>query len=900
MDPLPSHSIKVFSSSVELHRFILQKVGPESLVIVPHRRLARQLWHKQRLASLAQGRAAWEPLPLVTLPDWWADLFQSLWPPYALAPRLVRLALWRRAIAAGPPLEGAAPDLEWARALDEAHELLLRYGLPLDNPGPGEPALVRWRREITRIYGELLREEGWLTPGQLPGYLAAALEKQDLPLPAQLVVVGLKDLAPLENRWLEAVARGLSVTRLLIRGNPDNLRQGVVLPDRDEEMAWVASQLLESHREGIPLHRLAVTSPVMDRYAPRLAKVLRELLGPAVGENGCAYNLSQGPTLVQTPLWKAALLPLTFMAQGERREDLMALLLSPYYQALKPHQGYLASWDRLFREKRVIQGWEHLKSTAAGSFTGIPALGALVAGLDELWSHAPLPTAAGKEWTAWLRETWKRLGFPGVLEEAEKIPFERTAALLADFTRALGEEVFPAAGALSWLNQAAQDDTLPGPGVQEAGVQVLGWLEMRGLDFERVFCLGMTSAALPGAPRPLPLLSRAEREQVLGGTQESQDRFAQEQFDTLLGTAAHLTLTRPAQENQEPQVGTPLFLQAWEQRRLPLLSRPDGAWMRVPAVQAALSRPEGSLAPRELQGTISLALPAELLITQVGKALGCRCRFVLEDLLGLRSLAEIESGLDPRERGSKLHQVLARFVKTAGFNLPPEEEALALLRQAARDVLGPETADVHWQAEWRRWFGDEDTPGLLTAWLARERERLAQGWRWLDAEVAFEGLARPGWPFTLRGRLDRLDFHPEQGELIVWDYKTGTLPNGAQVFDRREEFQLPGYLWAVREGCVTVEAAAVKVLCAGFIGLKSTREDHLLHQDFAGNKDRWAEVLSAWEEDVRVLGELLTAGDVRPAPRPGPTRPDEGACRYCNLVLVCGISRKPRDEEAEI
>jgi ATP-dependent helicase/nuclease subunit B len=888
-----------FSSSASLQKYLLELGSPRNLVIVPHRRLARQVWHKQRLMSLKHRLGAWEPLPLVTLPDWWSELFKNLWPPYALAPSLVRLALWRRAIDAGPILEGAAPDLEWAKNLDDAHELLLRHALPLDTPGPGESQLVRWRREITRIYGELLRQEGWLAPGERPAYLHAALENKRIPLPARLFVVGLETMAPIEERWLEAVARHIPVTRLFIQGNPENMKQGLVLPDRDEEMAWVASQLLACHQKHIPLHRLAVTSPVIDRYAPHFEKVLQELLGQAVGEAGCAYNLSQGPSLATTPLAKAALLPLTFLAQGERREDLVAILLSPYYQDLKPHQGKLAACDRLFRETRVDQGWKHLKAATARGVGDDPALKGILAGLEEMWAPPGLLAATAKTWTAWLQEAWGRLGFPGVLEEGEKLQFERTRGLLAEFGAALADEVLPPAGALSWLQHGMKDDVLPGPGVQEAGVQVLGWLEMRGLDFDRVFCLGMNSANFPGAARPLPLLSRAEREQVLGGTQESQDRFAREQFDNLLGTAPYLTLTRPAQENQEPQVGTPFFLQDWEERRLPMLSRPDGAWVRASFVQAALAHPEGGEAPRELQGTLTLTLPEELRITQVGSALSCRFRFVLGDLLGIRELPEIEAGLDPRERGQKLHEVLARFVNLASPELPPPAEAEALLRQAAHEVLGSAAADIHWQAEWHRWFGDKQTPGLLPAWLGRERERLAQGWRWLGAEVAFRGLARPGWPFTLRGRLDRLDFHPETGELLVWDYKTGAIPSGARVFEKREEFQLPGYLCAVREGRTSVALEEVGALCAGFICLKSSREDHLQHQDFSDKKDNWADVLTAWEEEVRLLGELLVAGDVRPAPRPAPTRRDDGACRYCSFELICGVDRESGDEEGE-
>jgi RecB family exonuclease len=886
-----------FSSSATLQKYLLDETKPGTLVIVPHRRLARQVWHKQRHINLERGVTAWEPLPLATLPDWWSEVYKNLWPPLALAPSLVRLALWHQAMEAGPSLEGVSPALEWAQALDETHELLLRHAFPLDASGSAEAPLIRWRREVTRIYGELLREEGWLAPGEVPGYLQAVLEKKGMPLPARLFVVGLKTPAPVEERWLETVARHIPVTRLLIRGDPDNLKQGLMFPDRGEEMAWLAARLLEGHHlEQIPLHRLAVTSPVMDRYAPHFQRVLRELLGPAAGEDGYAYNLSRGPSLGDTPLWQAALLPLVFIAQGERREDLVALLLSPYYLALKPHQSSLAAWDRLFREKGVAQGWKNLQAAAAQVASGVPALEGVLAALDEIWSQPAWSPTTGQGWAAWLREVWQRFEFPGSLEGQEKFQFDRAAALLGDFTAALGDKTLPPAGVLSWLNHGAREDVLPGPGVQEAGVQVLGWLEMRGLDFDRVFCLGMNSASFPGPARPLPLLSRAEREQVLGGTQESQDQFARELFENLLGTGPHLTLTRPALENQEPQVGTPFFLSPWEERRMPLLSRPDAAWVRVPMVQAALTQPEGGQAPRELQGTLALALPSELRVTQVGRALGCRFRFVLEDLLGLRELPEIETGLDPRERGMKLHQVLARFVVMAGHGLPPEEEAEALLREAARQVLGTAIDDVHWQAEWRRWFGDQETPGILPAWLALERERWAQGWCWRGVEVAFQGLARPGWPFTLRGRLDRLDFHPEQGELVVWDYKTGTIPNGAQVFDRREEFQLPGYLWAVREGHTEIDLDEVDLMCAGFIGLKSSREDHLQHQDFPGRKDEWDEVLAAWEEDVRVLGELLVAGDVRPAPRPAPKKRDDGACRYCPYPLICSYEQAGNEE----
>ncbi|MGQ9687431.1 MAG: PD-(D/E)XK nuclease family protein [Desulfobaccales bacterium] len=880
---------RIFATSNALQSYLLQEVGPHTLVLVPHRRLARQLWHRQRLTNLERRLSAWEPLPLMTLPDWWAEIFRHLWSPYAPAPPLVRLALWRQAIAAGPLLEGTGPDLDWAQALDEASELLQRHGLPVEEAGPGEPPLVRWRREVSRIYGELLRENGWLAPAEVPAVLLDALDKNKIPLPAKLLVVGLETPAPLEQRWFEAVSRRLPVIRLLIRGDPAALQNGHEFPEVEEEMAWVGAQILASHlHERVPLHRLAVTSPSLDRYITRLQKLFHELLGPAVQEDGGVYNFSQGPRLAEAPLCQAAFLPLAFLAQGERREDLVALFLSPYYQTLKPHQPFLSACDRHFREKGAAHGWEHLKAAALQGFPDIPAVQEVMALLEEIWPHSGVGAARGKDWLAWLQSAWKALGFAAVLEGPEVSQFERLGRVWEDFTVALGRESLTAAEVLSWLHHAVMHEILPGPGLEEAGVQILGWLEIRGLDFDRVFCLGMNSAAFPGSPRPLPLLSRMERQQILGGTQESQDRFAREMFETLLGTAPRLIFTRPAFENQEPQVPTPFFLRDWEPARMPLLSRPDPAWASVSAVRAALAHPEGAGPPEELQGRVALALPEELRVTQLGKALGCRLRFVLEDLWGIRELPEIEAGLDPRERGAKLHQILARFAVLVDYELPPEEEALAVLEQAARQVLGSALEDVHWQAEWRRWFGDPGTPGLLPAWLALERDRQAQGWRWLGAEVAFEGLTRPGWPFTLRGRLDRLDFHPSTGELLVWDYKTGAIPNRAQIFARGEEFQLPAYLLAVREERAGVKMDQAARFSAGFISLKSTRADHLQHQDYPQNKDLWPEIIKSWEEEVRRLGELLQAGDLRPAPRPVPTPKNDGACAYCPFSLLCG------------
>ncbi len=894
-----------FASSDELQDFLLRE-SPASLTVVPHQRLAHQVWHRQRLRETAGGGAAWEPLPLVTLQGWLADLFRSLWPREVLAPTLTRLALWRRALAAAPPPEGPTPALQWAQALDEAHNLLGRQSPAGEDAGPAFSAagddgpLVAWRRQVTRAYAGLLREGGWLSPGELPAYLLGALQAGKIRLPDRVLVVGLETPAPAEAAFLAALEDRTRVQHLRVEGGLQAVTRAVVLPDKGQEMEWVAAALLEAaQRDGIPLHRLAVTSPEMDNYAPQFLRVLGELLGPAHSDGGWAYNSSHGPCLADTPLFQAALLPLKFAAT-ESREDLVSLLLSPYCGRFQPQRDSLASWDRAFRERRADRGWDYLREAAARD-RELRDPEETLARLDLVRAVLHLEAAAGREWTAGLDAAWRDLGFPGELDEAESWQWDRLGALVKELEQALRSENLTAAEFQDWLLCGARQVLLPGPGVREAGIQILGWLEMRGLAFSRVFCLGLNSGALPPPPRPLPLLSGREKQAVLGGTYQSQHRFARELFTTFMGGAPEIVLTRPGLADDEERVGSPLYPGRWEARESAALSAPQAAWLRSPAVLAAFR--SRSLPPFRGygDGPLPLPLPAELSLSQAAVALRCPCRYLLEFHLKLAELPEIDTGLDPRERGEALHRVLARFAadfkgyleKGHGWD---QARAREILENTARDLLRDRLGDLHWQAEWDRWLGEDG--GLLGEWLRLEEERFRQGWRWLGLEARFQDLRGRDWLFALKGRIDRLDFHAEKRRLLVWDYKTGEIPKAKTVFDDADEHQLPCYLLAVRRGCVAAPADDAE-LGAGFIGLKSSREKHLKYEDFGKKAEQWPELLQTWEARVGALSRRLAAGDFRPDPAPAPAGKQPGACKYCSYLLICGFSANPAPEDGE-
>jgi ATP-dependent helicase/nuclease subunit B len=901
-------SQKIFSSSVALQEYVLDQAGPGTLTVVPHQRLAHQIWHRQRLDALQARRTAWEPLALRTLQAWLSELFQGLWPQETLASPLVRLALWRQALKAAPPPSGPTSELSWVQALDETHILLCRHGLPgffIGERGPDDSPLVAWRRYVTHIYSDLLHQEGWLSPGELPVYLGNALRGGKLRIPGRILVTCLGTPAPMEELWLQEVSRRAQVVHLQVRGDEKHIQAAVSLPDARQELHWVVAKLVGlAQGDGVSLHRLAVTAMDMDTtYAPQLQRVLAEVLGPPEAEGGWAYNFSQGPHLAETPLFLAGLLPLHFLADQERREDLVSLLLSPYYGKLHVYGRPLARWDQLFRKYSCDQGWDRLQKTVTRSLGGEEEAEVL-ARLDRVWHALKLSAAPAKQWCRQLQAAWQELGFPLRLNGIDTEAWARLTGLLTEVESALNTEMMAVGEFLEWLKIGAHRITLSGPGIQTAGIQVLGLLEMRGLDFDRVFCLGMNSGVLPAPPRPLPLLSAAEKRQVLGGTYQSQHHFAAELFANLLGTAPRLSFTRPKLIEQEERVSTPLYQGEWDEAEMAILSSPHPAWLRSRAIRSVFEATGSPVWPGYADHLLPLSLPGQISLSQISTALGCPCRFLLEHVLKIEALPEIEPGLDPRERGQLLHEVLALFASEFREVLEQEmiwdhERAQALLKKAARQVLAPLRDDLHWQAEADRWLGEA---GLLWDWLRLEQERFEQGWRWLGVEVTFQDLCGQDWPFTLRGRIDRLDYHPENTDLIIWDYKSGEIPKKQKVLEDIEEPQLPCYLLAVEQDRVVPDQPKATKLRAGFIGLKSPRPQHLKHEDFAATPEKWQAATAAFAERVAALGRRLAAGDFRPDPNPAPEGKDQGVCRYCLYSLICGFTPATvtTDEEEEL
>jgi RecB family exonuclease len=399
-----------------------------------------------------------------------------------------------------------------------------------------------------------------------------------------------------------------------------------------------------------------------------------------------------------------------------------------------------------------------------------------------------------------------------------------------------------------------------------------------------------------------------ERHQVQGATAESQYVFAEGAFRHILACAPHVTLIRPEEESAEPLAPSPFWAQAVAEethREVDPWNAPDSVWARATWLKQAkkgLAHPV--VFPPDDPSVEGHLLPENISVSSLATAFACPFRFYAETILKIFPPDELIMGISPMERGNLLHKALAFFTRGYRDQDPAKKKdrtAMETLLVACSDkALSSDTGKAqqtvednlgrHSRAmERRRWLGDKDgAPGLLTQWLDLELQRLDEGWCWLCEESSFEGLTVPGLPFSIGGRIDRIDGHKDKG-IILWDYKSGEPPSARAVLEYLVDPQIPAYVLAAKEhriAGVGKELGPDTRVSGGYILLKKTSS--VSHRVLKPKEESWDQVLQEWKEAVASLGQKLVSGEfgAEPYPVSGGAR-QENACLYCPYRPLC-------------
>lgn len=366
--------------------------------------------------------------------------------------------------------------------------------------------------------------------------------------------------------------------------------------------------------------------------------------------------------------------------------------------------------------------------------------------------------------------------------------------------------VVRAAEAIQIVLDQASTGLVPPP-INDAAIEMLGWLELPLDDAPMLIVTGLNDGLVPESVNADLFLPNTLRRQL--GLLDNARRYARDAYalSVLLSSRSelHLIVGRRSAEG-DPLLPSRLFFatdaETIARRTLmfietgPAPSEPDGsaAEEEVPRITARLAIPR----PRPLHQPIT-----ELSVTGFRSYLACPYRFYLSHVLRLKSVTDTALELDGGAFGNLLHEVLGRF------GTSPERDSSD--PEAIRRVLDHELSRC---AEER--FGRsaraavvvqiEQARARLHALANVQAERVAAGWKIVHVETPETRLSVDfpvdGQPFTLLGRIDRIDSHVETGEYAILDYKSGDSGYGPdrthRKADRWTDLQIPLYRHLVR------------------------------------------------------------------------------------------------------
>ncbi|MDR2981636.1 MAG: PD-(D/E)XK nuclease family protein [Puniceicoccales bacterium] len=328
----------------------------------------------------------------------------------------------------------------------------------------------------------------------------------------------------------------------------------------------------------------------------------------------------------------------------------------------------------------------------------------------------------------------------------------------------------------------------------DSAVPMLGWLELLWEDAPHLALAGLNEGIVPETITADPFLPGSFRDKL--GLPTNDMRLAQAAYvlQKLLAQRGNNTGRVDALVLQADMQGEPL-----RPSRLLFLCPTGELPARVKRLFAEPVTPKPSppwqagwkfLPPVEEESLKRIT--ADIAVTRLAAYLDCPFRFYLGHVLRMEEGDPWKSEPDAREFGSALHAALENFARDEDIRDETDAETIEKFTVSQLHLYLRNNYGQNWPLPVI--IMAESAKNRLTA-FAREQSRLRnEGWQIHDAEKTFAEILDAPLRFSdggtiVNGKIDRIDFHPEQGWRII-DYKTSAkavCPQEAHIISHRDD-----------------------------------------------------------------------------------------------------------------
>jgi hypothetical protein len=524
-----------------------------------------------------------------------------------------------------------------------------------------------------------------------------------------------------------------------------------------------------------------------------------------------------------------------------------------------------------------------------------------MSGLDAVATREELKDAL-REIHQILFRNWERCqdlaGFSSALEvflamlmkasPLEKYPFnlksiERIYALQENFERAsFGAEPMPTEDIFKIFMDQLDQEMVPFSGSPLKGLQILGLLETRSLNFENCIIMDMNESVLPALKIYEPLIPREVMIQLGINRLEKEEEIQRYQFRRLISSSRNVYLMYQHTMDKEKSRFIEDIL--WERQK-------KGEFLNVPQACFSIRVFSERMDIEKDDAVVNFLKEKEYSSSSVNTYLACPLRFYYQYVLGLEEKAQLAEEPESADIGVFVHGLLEETF--SGF-VKKRPHIDASFRKYFFTTLEEKFKNEFEQKmKSDAFLIKEILLYKMQRFLENEKERDVASLLWLEQELKGKINCSAG-TFAFQARIDRLDKLAD-GSLLIIDYKTGgadLLPDLPALGRRKtgitrralletiKSFQLPIYVYLAAQH----KSCKGKMVNAALYSLKNITDAHdgLLRLFRSEDEMRHRfECMDAYKEALGVVMEEIVNPEV-------PFRADTFNIRYCKLCpFVC-------------
>lgn len=316
----------------------------------------------------------------------------------------------------------------------------------------------------------------------------------------------------------------------------------------------------------------------------------------------------------------------------------------------------------------------------------------------------------------------------------------------------------------AFLKQYIAEAEVPFTGTPLQGLQVLGFLETRGLQFNTVYILDVNDDVIPGGTQQDVLLPLKIREQLGLSTYKDQERIKAYIFELICGGAenVHFFFIDNAGKTKSRLIEQLLWQKQHERRSLDV--------SEVKQLRYAIDL--RTQPPDEVQKTESMIEQLKEMpfsSTALDTYLTCQLQFYYRYVLRLREKDDVSGDVEQFDVGSLIHTVLEEFY------LPVKEKKLTV------EELDVQRLEVIVNQTFERYYGNN----LLGEQFFTKRQIVKHLREYVEnvqlplvkeqsinVERLEENLTAEVSGFKFQGKADRIE--KRNGTTFILDYKSGS------------------------------------------------------------------------------------------------------------------------------